>query len=199
MKALTMRWIVCAGLVLLGSAGLAPAATAGTLENLQAAFDGESNARARYLAFAEKADEEGYGAAASLFRAAARAEDIHRTNHAAVIRQMGAEPRADGKTATPRTTKTNLLKSASKGEAYERDTMYPAFIAQAEADGNAAAVRTFEYAREAEAGHFELFTASAKALAKGPGRDYYVCTVSGYTMTSLVAERCPGGAYEVVN
>ncbi len=34
-------------------------ATSTTIDNLQAAFNGESNARHRYLAFAKKADEEG--------------------------------------------------------------------------------------------------------------------------------------------
>jgi predicted DNA binding CopG/RHH family protein len=37
------------------------------------AYSGELNANARYLAFAKKASEEGYEAAAGLFRAAARA------------------------------------------------------------------------------------------------------------------------------
>src|SRR5579864_6695363 len=63
-----------------------------TLRNLQAAFEGESNAHARYIAFAVKADAEGLHGAASLFRAAARAEQIHANNHARVIRQIGAEP-----------------------------------------------------------------------------------------------------------
>src|SRR5512138_2292721 len=69
-----------------------------TLDNLQAAFNGESNAKARYLAFAQKAETEGYGKVASLFRAAARAEDIHANNHAEVIRKLGAKPTADVKT-----------------------------------------------------------------------------------------------------
>ena len=67
-------------------------ASAKTVENLQTAFDGESNANAKYLAFAKKADEEGYLMVASLFRAAARAEEIHKNNHADVIKKMGAEP-----------------------------------------------------------------------------------------------------------
>ena len=48
-------------------------APAKTLEHLQAAFNGESNAHARYLEFAKQADAEGCGPVASLFRAAARA------------------------------------------------------------------------------------------------------------------------------
>jgi hypothetical protein len=69
---------------------LAPSAKAEsktTLENMQAAYNGESNAHARYLAFAKPADQEGYGEVASLFRAAARAEEIHPGNHAVVIKK----------------------------------------------------------------------------------------------------------------
>jgi rubrerythrin len=65
-----------------------------TLENLQAAYNGESNAHSRYLAFAKQASLEGYGEVASLFRAAARAEEIHASNHAAVLRMLGAVPQA---------------------------------------------------------------------------------------------------------
>jgi rubrerythrin len=98
-----------------------------TLANLQTAFDGESNARVRYLAFAQKAETEGYGKAASLFRAAARAEEIYANNHAEVIRKLGATPAADVKTPDVKSTTENL-QAAIKGESYERDTMYPAFL-----------------------------------------------------------------------
>ncbi|MBM3700861.1 MAG: rubrerythrin family protein, partial [Actinobacteria bacterium] len=52
-----------------------------TLENLKEAFAGESQANRKYLAFAKKADEEGYGQAAKLFRAAADAETVHAHAH----------------------------------------------------------------------------------------------------------------------
>ena len=116
-------------------------ATAGgaqTLENLQTAFNGESNANAKYIAFAKKADAEGYTKVASLFRAAARSEEIHKTNHAAVIKAMGGNPAADIKPADVKTTAENL-KSAVEGETYERDTMYPGFVAEARAAGTAGA------------------------------------------------------------
>lgn len=103
---------------------------AGTLDNLQAAFNGESNARARYLAFAAKAGEEGYGPVASLFRAAARAEQIHAANHAEVIRALGAEPVAVIDVPEVKSTALNL-EAAIAGETYERDVMYPAFLEQA--------------------------------------------------------------------
>src|SRR5664279_606623 len=68
--------------------------SATTLKNLQTAFNGESNANARYDAFAKQADKEGYGQVASLFRAAARAEAIHAANHAVVIKNLGGTPEA---------------------------------------------------------------------------------------------------------
>ncbi len=73
---------------------LGAAAATSTLDNIQTAFNGESNARARYLAFAERADQEGYGEVASLFRAAAKAEEIHAASHAVVIKKMGGTPLA---------------------------------------------------------------------------------------------------------
>src|ERR1035441_9669706 len=82
--------------------------SATTLDNLQTAFNGESNANARYLTFAKKADEEGYGEAASLFRAAAKAEEIHASNHAAVIRQMEATPVAHIEETIAKSTRENL-------------------------------------------------------------------------------------------
>jgi rubrerythrin len=152
----------------------------------------------RYLAFAKQADKEGYGAVGSLFHAAARAEEIHLTNHSEVIRKMGAQPHAAIKKARVRSTKANLEGSASKGEAYERDTTYPRFIKRAKADGNQDAVQTFNYAREAEAEHFNLFTAALKDLKKIKARDYYVCTVGGYTMAALDSSKHPDRKYERV-
>ncbi len=52
-------------------------ASATALDNLQTAYNGECNASARYLAFAKKAEAEDYGEEATLFRAAARAEQVH--------------------------------------------------------------------------------------------------------------------------
>jgi rubrerythrin len=184
----------------------APGTQAGkTLENLQAAYNGESNAHARYLAFAKRADAEGYGQVASLFRAAARAEQIHLTNHTAVIRKMGAEPQANIEAPVVKSTWENLESAANKGEAYERDTMYPQFIKQASAEGNRDAVQTFQFAQTAEAQHFRLFTAALKSLdqMKGESATYFVCTVCGYTTDELPATNCtsclsPREKYEAV-
>jgi rubrerythrin len=171
-----------------------------TLQDLQSAYNGESNAHAKYLEFAKTADSEGYSKVASLFRAAAAAEQIHLTCEGAVIKEMGAIPQADIKPATVKSTKQNLEDSASKGEAYERDTMYPQFIRQAHKDGNKEAAQCFDWARAAEAEHFRLFTAAVRDLdrMKGGPETYYVCSEGGYTMAKLNAARCPGGKYEEV-
>ena len=57
-----------------------------TMDNLAEAFAGESQANRKYLAFAQKAEEEGKPQVAKLFRAAAEAETVHAHAH---LRVMG--------------------------------------------------------------------------------------------------------------
>ncbi len=54
-------------------------------KNLGEAFAGESQANRKYLAFAKKAEAEGFKGVAKLFRAAAAAETIHAHNHLEVL------------------------------------------------------------------------------------------------------------------
>ena len=103
-----------------------------TIKNLLAAYAGESNTRAQYKAFATQADAEGLPGIASLFRAAARAEQIHAGNQARVLRQMSAEARAEVSAVKVRSTLENL-RTALAGEKYEIEEMYPDFIAEATA------------------------------------------------------------------
>lgn len=182
-----------AGSVLAAAPAPAAAADPATLANLQAAYNGESNAHARYLAFAERADAEGYGAVASLFRAAARAEEVHAGNHAKVIRALGGDPTATVETPTVGTTADNL-KTAIEGESYERDTMYPEFLATARAEGLRDAIQTFNYAKTAEAEHARLYAealASLDSLAGSEAVTYWVCSVCGYTTAILDFSKCP--------
>ena len=176
-----------------------------TLDNLQAAYDGESNANARYVAFAKKADEEGYGQVASLFRAAARAEEIHAKTHADVITKLGGTPKKDIQKLDVKSTKENL-EAALKGEKYEYDVMYPAFIKKAKADGQKDALRSFNYAKTAEGEHAKLYQSALDNLKdwKGGKKDFFVCGVCGYTVTKIDFEKCPScfspkDVYEKVN
>jgi rubrerythrin len=172
-------------------ATVASAAPGNTLDNLQTAYNGESNAHAKYLAYAEKADTEGYKGIAALFRAAGKAEEVHAANHAVVIRKLGGTPAKKIELPPILSTAANLQDSV-KGESYERDSMYPEFIKQARIEGNSAAVRTFNLAKTAEAEHAKLY---AKALenpdAMKAATNFYVCTVCGYTTTNLNFAKCP--------
>jgi rubrerythrin len=68
-----------------------------THNNLYTAFVGEAKAYHRLLAFARKADEEGYQQVAKLFRAVAAAEGVHAERHLrllgeAVVQHRGEPP-----------------------------------------------------------------------------------------------------------
>lgn len=169
-----------------------------TIKNLLAAFEGESNAHAKYMKFAEKADADGLHGAASLFRAAGRAEQVHAANHARVIKQLGGEAKCEIHPAEVKSTLENL-KTALAGETYEVDVMYPEFLAEATARENKAAIRTFTGAMEAEKTHARLYGEAIALLEGGDlkswigaARDFYVCPVCGYTSeTEEEHERCP--------
>jgi rubrerythrin len=170
-----------------------------TLKNLLAAFNGESNAAARYAAFAVKADEEGYHKVGSLFRAASRAEQIHAANHSVVIEKLGGKPVATIEQAVVKTTEENL-KAAIAGELYEVNVMYPEFIKEAEAQKISAARRTFRFAIEAEKEHAQLFTTALEHLQHCVDKScvkllnkatYYVCPVCGFTAEKAEFDRCP--------
>ena len=163
-----------------------------TLENLMAAYNGESNANARYLEFAKKADEEGYLKVAVLFRAAAKSEMIHAKNHARVIKQLKGTLKTKIEIPEVGSTKENL-EAAIKGESYERDTMYPEFIEQAKKDNNQKAVRTLTLAKGAEANHAKLYSDALNNLEgwKAPGAVFYDCGVCGNTVEKVDFKKCP--------
>jgi rubrerythrin len=151
-----------------------------TNDNLEAAFAGESQANRKYLFFAHKADKEGQGRVARLFRAAAEAETVHALNHFANLGGIG-------------TTRDNLG-AAIGGEKYEFSEMYPAFIGQAKTEGATSAERSFTQANAVEEIHHGLFTEALKTLEAGEqlsDEPYYVCQVCGNTVLKEAPERCP--------
>ncbi|HOW88575.1 MAG TPA: ferritin family protein [Candidatus Omnitrophota bacterium] len=163
-----------------------------TLDNLQEAFNGEKNANARYLAFAKKADEEGYGKAASLFRAAARAEQIHFERHAALIEKMGGIPATRLEAPVVKRTMENL-QAAFDGETYESTRMYPKFVKKAKADKNEDAMDSFEDAEKAEAVHAGLYKKAMDNLKawKGKSGKFYVCGFCGNVTEKMNFKECP--------
>ncbi len=163
-----------------------------TLLNLQAAYEGESNATIKYTAFAIQAELEGYMRAAALFRAASRAEQVHAAHHARIITKMGGTPTAVIHSPEVKSTRENL-EAAKAGEEYERDVMYPGFIKEAEASGFKDAVRTFDLALKAETVHAKLYgNALANLEAQRVQATFYVCLVCGeVTDDPAETEHCP--------
>lgn len=146
-------------------------------DNLQAAFTGESMANRKYLAFAKKADDEGFSQIAKLFRAAAAAETIHAHNH---LQRMGGIG----------TTLENL-KEAINGETYEFESMYPKFIEEAQKEGENRALWSFEVANKVEMIHAQLFKKALDHIGKNEEVEYYVCSVCGHTHEGKPEENCP--------
>jgi len=163
-----------------------------TLENLQAAFNGESNAHARYLGFAKKADEEGYKQAARLFRAAARSEEIHTDNHKTVIEGLGGAAEAEIRPADVKSTADNL-KAAYDGESYEQGTMYPEYLKVAQKDKDKEAIKTLNRALKSEVEHAKYYQQAMDDLEnwKAVSADFYVCPECGFTTDKLDFEDCP--------
>jgi rubrerythrin len=148
-----------------------------TVEDLQEAFAGESQANRKYLAFAKKADEEGFPMAARLFRAAAAAETVHAHAHLKVLGGI-------------RSTKENI-KEAIEGESHEFQKMYPKMIEDAKAEGNAQALRSFEFANAVEKIHAQLYQKMFDNLDKQTMVDVYICPVCGMTVEGEPPDKCP--------
>jgi rubrerythrin len=151
-----------------------------SMENLKAAFAGESQANRRYLAFAQKAEEEGHPQVAKLFKVAAEAETVHAMNH---IRTMGEI----------KTTAENL-NTAVGGETFEFKQMYPEYINIAKQEKNTQAIWSFNVANQVEQIHANLFTKAINALKTGkepPKAEYYVCSICGNTVENEPPEKCP--------
>jgi rubrerythrin len=150
-----------------------------TQENLAAAFAGESQANRKYLAFADKAEKDGFPQVAKLFRAAAAAETVHAHAH---FRVMGGV----------KTTEENL-QAAVAGEGYEFKEMYPVFIKEAEAEGNKAALTSFKNANTVEEVHYNLYSEALKAVQSKqdlPATKIYVCAICGHTVYGDAQDKC---------
>jgi len=166
--------------------------TPSTLDNLLAVFNSESNASNRDLAFAKKADEEGYSKVAQLFRAVAHSEQVHAQNFAAAIKKMKGTPKATLDTVKVDTTTANLG-TVLKAESFERDTLYAAYIAQATKDGNRDALRCFNYSKAGETAHAKMYQDALAGLDqwKSAGDGLWVCEVCGYIVYKVDFKKCP--------
>ena len=151
-----------------------------TIENAKEALAGESQANRKYLAFSEKAAEEGFKSVATLFKAASEAEAIHAKK---LLKVLG----------TIQGTEKNLEASV-EGETHEFTTMYPDFIKTAEAEKRTDAVLAFTHAMKAEevqAGLYKKALAAIKAKQDLSREKVFLCPVCGNIEIGKVPEKCP--------
>lgn len=151
-----------------------------TLENVKAAYAGESQANRKYQAFSDKAADEGFKNIATLFLAASEAEAIHAKKLLKVLGAVG--------------TTANNLKESIAGETHEFTTMYPEFVKVAEGEKKSDAVLVFTYAMKAEQVHAKLYEKALALLQSGNdmGREkVFLCPVCGNIELGIPPEKCP--------
>ncbi len=163
------------------------------MENMQAAFKGETTASAKYAAYSKKAEAEGFHEIALLFKAASTSEKIHANNHKAVIEDGGKKVPEIKPEFTVNTTSENL-KDAIKGESYEISTMYPEFITNANSAGNQLSLISLNYAYKTEQKHKPLYEKALAALenntVKSLAKVFYICPTCGNTYDTNAPKRC---------
>jgi rubrerythrin len=150
-----------------------------TMDNLNEAFAGESQANRKYLAFAMKAEQDGFAQVAKLFRAAAEAETVHAHAH---FRVMGGI----------NDTAANL-EAAVEGEGFEFQEMYPKFLDEAQNEGQKPAEISFRNALAVEEIHHGLYSEALEAVKSGKDLDpapVWVCPVCGNTVLGDQPETC---------
>jgi rubrerythrin len=151
-----------------------------TQANLEAAFAGESQAHVKYHIFADRAEREGFSNVARLFRALSYAELVHAAGHLKVLEGV-------------QKTEDNLA-AAIGGETYEVTEMYPAFIAVAEVQEEKSAIRSNNWALEAEKVHAGMYGMARQAVLAGEDAevgDVHICEVCGWTVDGEAPDRCP--------
>lgn len=125
-----------------------------TIQNLEAAFAGESMAHIKYRYFARVCREAGDLASAELFEATAAQEVEHAIGHAELLFSSDS------------LTPEKCLQYAIDGETYEYTEMYPKFLHEANQEGNAAAAREMSSQIGESREHADLFRSALEKAAR---------------------------------
>jgi rubrerythrin len=148
-----------------------------TKSALHMAYAGEAKAALRLRVYAEKADREGYAQMAKLFRVIAFSEEIHGSRALKLLREV-------------KSTEENLAASF-EAETHVADVAYDAFVKQAEAEGNKAAVLHFSQSRDVEEIHAKLYKEAMNHFMEERDTTYHVCKVCGYVADGVLPDMCP--------
>jgi len=138
-----------------------------TEQHLKEAFAGESQANRKYLAFAAQADRDGHPAVSRLFRAQRTPKPFMRTPTCAY--------------SAASATQREPARSRQRRNPRVREDV-PRMIADADAEGNAAAARSFRLANAVEKIHAALYRKALAGLGSDADMTYWVCEVCGNTV-----------------
>ncbi len=125
-----------------------------TIQNLEAAFAGESMAHIKYMYFAKLCRAAGDEATAKVFEDTAAQEVQHAFGHAELL--------FAGESMTP----AKCLNYAIEGETYEYTEMYPKFRHEAMEEGHDAAVKEIDEQIAESKEHAAMFQAVLEKAAK---------------------------------
>jgi len=161
------------------------------LQYLKESHDTEIHESSLYVDFAKKADEEGYGQVASLFRALSEAEQIHASNKAVLIEQLGGTLEPTTHESFLGTTVENIDWALS-AEQLEKEAMYEDYAKQARKYRNDKVAQTFEFCMASEPWHVHILNQARNDLEDytGVNIDFHVCSTCGNTVRSLSFEQC---------
>ncbi|MDJ0950533.1 MAG: ferritin family protein [Alphaproteobacteria bacterium] len=172
----------------------------GTVRTLRSAAQTERAAYSRYMAFARRADAEGYVGISYLFIALATSEIIHAQNYERLLTRLGADITPHEPSVAPvADTKQNLI-AAAEAELNSINNYYPQVHKQIEAGGNADAITNVRYSWESHRQHIEIldkireytpdyFEEVARRIDEESGI-FYVCEICGSTTNTVPTGKC---------
>jgi rubrerythrin len=146
-------------------------------KNLTGAFAAESKAQARNAAFALKAEQEGYGQLARLFRAAAAAKSIHARRYLFLMRGKigGSEEN---------------VRAALEDELAGLENEYPSMVSAAR-QGSTAVKKAFVQSMKTNEEQAHSFKEALQDLLRGKETVFYVCQICGHIHTDVIPKNCP--------
>jgi rubrerythrin len=172
-----------------------------TISVLCTAYQNEMTAFRAYIAYAEKAESEGYPNTAKLFMAIGNSESIHARNFKRILTELKVDVKdIPPPKLTVLNTKENL-KLLTEKEIKEIDQTYPLLIERIKPEKHQAAIDIMSWAWKSEEQHRNLlkkihsgtgflFRAMAKIIEITPMRAF-VCQVCGSTVLKLPTKTCP--------
>jgi rubrerythrin len=167
-----------------------------TAKNLLTSFAFESQASARYLFFADKAQKDGFIQIAAIFKETADQEREHALRFFKFFNGGELEITATFRTGVIQTTYENLMSSADL-ENNVHTALYPGFAAIAREENYLRAAETWDAVSVAEVQHEKTFLALAKNILSGKifkreTQRLWRCRNCGYIHEGMEApEKCP--------